>query len=418
MFVFIKHAVPWWWRLRDVSGQPQRRPADERRSVVAPLAVDATSVEQMRTGVADWLAVEAASLEEFRYERAERIEDRWARSARFMARMFDAGWNRRGWPVAVGGLGGPAILRNALYDELERAGYRVPEHYVQLEIQGPALMKFAPDVAAKLMPAALRGDEMWSQGFSEPEAGSDLASLRCRAQRHGDEFVVNGQKAWSSYAISATWMGVLTRTGTPESRHRGLTMLGVDLRSPGIEIRPVALANGHNEVAEVFFDNVRVPAENLIGEENGGWAVAMYLLQFERANYGWMRQAHISRRLTELAAHVRDPDRLAAATMGSVWLANLALRARSGATAKRLFAGEALGPEASIDKVLLAVAEQSLNDAYRDLIPAEFEFGTAERRQVWRSEWYHSRAASIYGGAGEVQRGIIADRLLGLPKEG
>jgi alkylation response protein AidB-like acyl-CoA dehydrogenase len=274
------------------------------------------SVEQMRAGVADWLATEASSLQEFRAERAEPIEDRWARSARFMARLFDAGWNRKGWPREVGGVGGPAILRNALYDELERAGYRVPEQYIQLEIQGPALMKFAPHIAAKLMPAALRGDEMWSQGFSEPEAGSDLASVRCRAERQGDEYIVNGQKTWSSYAVSSQWMGVLTRTGTPESRHRGLTMLEVDLRSPGVEVRPVALANGLNEVAEVFFDNVRVPAENLIGEENGGWAFAMFLLQFERANYGWMRQAHISRRLDELATKVRDPDRLVAITLG------------------------------------------------------------------------------------------------------
>jgi len=384
---------------------------------VGPAAVEEMSVQQMRAGVADWLAGEASSLQEFRDEHAEPIEDRWARGARFMARLFDAGWNRQGWPREVGGVGGTAILRNVLYDELERAGYRVPEQYIQLEIQGPTLMKFAPHIAAKLMPAALRGDEMWSQGFSEPEAGSDLASLRCRAERQGDEYIINGQKTWSSYAVSSQWMGVLTRTGSPESRHRGLTMLEVDLRSAGIEVRPVALANGLNEVAEVFFDNVRVPAENLIGEENGGWAVAMYLLQFERANYGWMRQAHISRRLTELATHMHDPDRLAAATLGSAWLANLALRARSGATARRLFAGEAIGPEASIDKVLLAQAEQSMNDAYRDLLPAQFEFGTAEHAEVWRSEWYYSRAASIYGGAGEVQRGIIADRLLALPKE-
>lgn len=384
---------------------------------MGPVAVESMSVEQMRVRFADWLISEAPSLQEFREERVEPIEERWARSARFMARLFDAGWNRQGWPREVGGVGGEAILRNVLYDELERAGYRVPEQYIQLEVQGPALMKFGPHIAAKLMPAALRGDEMWAQGFSEPEAGSDLASLRCRAERQGDEYVINGQKTWSSYAVSSRWMGVLTRTGTPESRHRGLTMLEVDLRSPGVEVQPVALANGLNEVAEVFFDNVGVPVENLIGEENGGWAFAMYLLQFERANYGWMRQAHISRRLNELATAVDDPDRLAAATLGGAWLANLALRARTGATAKRLFAGETIGPEASIDKVLLAQAEQSMNDAYRDLLPAQFEFGTEVHDEIWRSEWYYSRAASIYGGAGEVQRGIIADRLLALPKE-
>lgn len=375
------------------------------------------SVQQMRTGVREWLTAEKTSLAEFRHQYPEPVEERWARDARFMARMFDAGWNRYGWPEEVGGLGGSPILRNALYDELEGAGYRAPEHYIQLEIQGAAFMRFAPQVAQKLMPAALRGDEMWAQGFSEPGTGSDLASLRCKAERHGDEWIINGQKTWSSYAVFSQWMGVLTRTGAPDSRHRGITMILVDLRSPGVEVRPVRFANGTNELADVFFDDVRAPAEHLIGEENGGWKVAMYLLQFERANYAWMRQAHIARRLGELSGEVHSPDRLAAATLGDCWLANLALRMRSGETVRRLFAGESIGPEASIDKVLLAQSEQSMNDAYRDLLPDRFMFGADDRAEVWRSDWYYSRAASIYGGAGEIQRGIIADRLLALPKE-
>lgn len=375
------------------------------------------TVPGMRSAVRHWLAEEAGALQEFREHHPESVEDRWAREGRFMGLLFDAGLNRYGWPEEFGGLGGPQVLRNVLYDELEAADYHVPERYIQLEIQGAALMKFAPHLAAKLMPAALRGDEMWAQGFSEPESGSDLASLRCKAERDGDEWVINGQKTWSSYAVSSQWMTVLTRTGTPESRHRGITMLLVDLRAPGVEVRPVRLANGADEVAEVFYDDVRVPADWMVGEENGGWAVAMYLLQFERANYGWMRQAHIARRLRELCCEVSEPDRMAAATLGDCWLSNLALRMRSGQTVLRLFDGETIGPEASIDKVLLAAAEQPMNDAYRDLLPNRFLFGDDDTAQLWRSDWYYSRAASIYGGAGEIQRGIIADRLLSLPKE-
>ena len=375
------------------------------------------TVEGMRAAIRAWLAAQADTLDEFRHHRPEPVEDRWARDGRFMARLFDVGFNRYGWPEEFGGFGGPQVLRNVLYDELEAADYSVPEQYIQLEIQGAAFMKFAPHIAAKLMPAALRGDEMWAQGFSEPESGSDLASLRCKAKRVGDEWVINGQKTWSSYAVSAQWMTVLCRTGTLDSRHRGITMLLVDLRAPGVEVRPVQLANGANEVAEVFYDDVRVPADWIVGEENGGWAVAMYLLQFERANYGWMRQAHIARRLRELSSEIADPDRMAAATMGECWLANLALRMRSGQTVLRLFAGETIGPEASIDKIMLAQAEQPTNDAFRDLLPDRFLFGSDDKSELWRSDWYYSRAASIYGGAGEIQRGIIADRLLALPKE-
>ncbi len=364
-----------------------------------------------------WLSANAESLDEFRHHRAEAAEERWARDLRFIRVLYAAGWNRHGWPAEYGGVGGPAVLRNVLYEELENAGYRVPDCVIQLELQGEAFMKFAPEIAAARIPAALRGDEMWTQGFSEPEAGSDLASLRCKAVQDGDEWVITGQKTWSSYALSARWMGVLTRTGTPESRHRGITMFLVDLESPGVEVRPLRLANGVDECADVFFDNVRVSADNRIGEVGGGWDVAMYLLQFERANYGWLRQAHLARRLRELVSNIDAPDRHTANVLGNCWLANLALRLRCGDTVRRLFAGQRIGPEASIDKVLIAQAEQPLNDAFRDLFPAQFLFDPGEESEVWRSEWYYSRAASIYGGAGEIQRGIIADRLLGLPKE-
>lgn len=376
-----------------------------------------TSVSAVRTALREWLAANAETLDEFRHQHAEPVEERWARDARFMRVLYDADWNRYGWPVEHGGLGGPPVLRNVLYDELESAGYRVPDCVIQIELQGEAFMKFAPTLASARLPGALRGDEMWAQGFSEPEAGSDLASLRCKAVLDGDEWIITGQKTWSSYAVSSRWMGVLTRTGSPESRHRGITMILVDLRSPGIEVRPLRLANGADECADVFFDHVRVPADGVIGEVNGGWDVAMYLLQFERANYGWLRQAHLSRRLHELVCGVDDPDRYTATVLGDCWLANLALRLRSGETVRRLFAGERIGPEASIDKILIARAEQPLNDAFRDLLPGRFLFSSDEESEIWRSEWYYSRAASIYGGAGEIQRGIIADRLLRLPKE-
>jgi alkylation response protein AidB-like acyl-CoA dehydrogenase len=211
----------------------------------------------------------------------------------------------------------------------------------------------------------------------------------------------------------------LVRTGTPESRHRGLTMLLIDAASPGVTARPVSLANGRAELGECFFDDVFVSSDRVIGEENGGWAVAMHLLQFERAVYAWMRTAFILARLRQLAAQLPAAalaSDSARQRIGSVYLDLVGLRARSAGTVRRLAAGEMVGPEASADKLLLGAAEHSILDAARELLGPTFGVGSAPEIDRWRDEWWYSRAATIYGGSAEVQRGIIGDRVLNLPK--
>ena len=273
-------------------------------------------------------------------------------------------------------------------------------------------------MAARLLPAALSGERPWAQGFSEPEAGSDLAALRCRARRDGDEYVVCGQKVWTSQGVGASCMGTLVRTGTLESRHRGLSMLMIDLDAPGVQVRPIRYANGHNELAEVFFDDARIPVDRLVGAEGQGWVVAMFLLQYERGNYAWVRQAHIGRLVAALAASADPGDQAVMSDVGAAWLAQQAVRVRCGRTVLRLGAGEALGPDISIDKLLLGAAEQRVCDAALSVRRPEFVFSDADADEAWRTNWFYSRASTIYGGAAEVQRGIIADRVLNLPKEG
>lgn len=371
-------------------------------------------VDAYRDALRSRLASSASSLEEFRAAPLDRRE-LLALDQRFMGRLWDEGWKRWGWPQSQGGLGGGVRHRAVLYDELTLAGFRVPEPDLPLEVMADPTTHFAPQIADELMPACYRGEEIWAQGFSEPDAGSDLASLRTRATHDGDDYVVSGQKIWTSNGFAARRLFTLVRTGTPESRHRGISALLIDADAPGVTVRPLTFASGALEMAECFFDEVRVPVSRLIGPENGGWGVAMYLLQYERGMYAWIRQAHLLGRLRKIAAEAGATDTASCDVIGRSYHAVTALRARSLETVRRLDAGETVGPDASVDKVLLATAEQSVLDAARDLLRGEFDL--ADDAEHWRREWWYSRAASIYGGSGEVQRGILADRVLGLPPE-
>ncbi len=367
-----------------------------------------------------WLARNADSLAPHRGLPAPSIEDAIAHALGLHRRLFEEGFSRHGWPRELGGLGGGAELRGILYEELYAAGYQLPESFDLLETLGPLLERHAPALARVHLPRFLAGDELWSQGFSEPGAGSDLASLRTRAEAVDGGFRVSGQKLWSGFAHLAAYAAVLVRTGTPESRHRGLSMLWVDLRAPGVRVRPILAASGRNEFCEIFFDGARVPESHLIGALHGGWAVAMDMLQFERGMYAWQRQARLHTRLEQALADCGEGasgSRAAlAGAVGDAYLAAFALRQKCRDTVQRLAAGENPGPEISIDKVLLSSAEQSVYDAARELLWPRLELDAGDEASAWRSEWYFARASSILGGAVEVQRDIIAERLLGLPK--
>jgi alkylation response protein AidB-like acyl-CoA dehydrogenase len=262
---------------------------------------------------------------------------------------------------------------------------------------------------------------MWCQGFSEPDSGSDLASLRCRAVPEGDRrtaatWRVNGQKVWTSLAQYSQRCVLLARSGPADSRHRGITAFFVDMDTPGISVRPIEMINGEREFAEVFFDDVAVPADRILGEPDGGWAVAMSILPYERSSCFWQRIAYLYRRLERLVEAAPQHDR-AAEVVGEAYLQLHALRARSRATQHRLAETGTLGAETSIDKVLVATAEQTTYDAARRLLGGMVELDDGTAGETWRGEYLYSRAATIYGGTIEVQRNIIARRLLELGNE-
>jgi alkylation response protein AidB-like acyl-CoA dehydrogenase len=342
------------------------------------------------------------------------LDDQMAQLSKVKRLTYDAGFMRWGWPERVGGLGGPILLRAYLGEALTSRDLVEAGLYSMTEVLAPTMIDYArPELAAAMVPKLLSGQETWCQGFSEPNTGSNLAALSCRATRDGDVWRVSGQKVWTSLAQYAQRCVLLTRTGTLESAHKGITALFVDMDSPGIDVRPIETMHGAPEFSEVFFDDVVVPMERTLGHEGQGWSVAMDLLPYERSTALWHRAAFLHGRLQALL-DIAPTDSLDPVALGEVTQLVYALRARSRSTQYRLAAGEKLGPETSIDKVLVASAEQAVFDLAAAGLGEAITIGDDRVSDRWRREFLYSRAATIYGGTAEIQRNIIARRLLGL----
>jgi alkylation response protein AidB-like acyl-CoA dehydrogenase len=330
-----------------------------------------------------------------------------------MSELYEAGWARYGWPAEVGGLGGSILHRAAMWEVLARhdvPGLALFEH---LEILAPALVAMGPTAfMSTAMPAFLAGRELWAQGFSEPEAGSDLASLRTTARRDGDTYVINGRKIWTSWARYATWCVVLARTGTTESRHRGVTAFIVDLRARGVEVHAIEQANGTDELAEVTFDDVRVPADRIVGELNGGWAVAMHILSHERGTFAWFRHCFLYQRLRH---EVEFADASADAALGSALLDLVATTATAHGALHQHAQHTPLGPRAAYTKLLLCAAEQSVYDWVIASNPDALLDVATDEAAVRRQDYLFSRIITVYGGSQQMQLETLAKQILGLP---
>ena len=370
-------------------------------------------LDEFRTSLDAWLDAHAAELAP-PFDGAGTLDEQMAQLAKVKSAAYDAGWMRWGWPSRVGGLGGSPLLRGYLGEALTRRGLVDPGGYSMVEVLAPTMIDYArPELAAEMVPRLLRGEELWCQGFSEPGTGSNLAALACRAVRDGNAWRVTGQKVWTSFAQYSQRCVLLTRTGPPESAHRGITAMFVDMASPGITVRPLGTMHGGAEFCEVFFDDVSVPLDRTLGDEGQGWSVAMDLLPFERSTALWHRTAFLNRRLEQLLIDAPS-DSLSAAEVGDVFVQLFVLRARSRGTQHRMAGGERLGPETSIDKILLATAEQALFDLVGAALAESVVLGDDTASEQWRAQYLYSRAATIYGGSAEIQRNIVARRLLDL----
>lgn len=374
------------------------------------------NLSDYRSGLDAWLDANGHELAPGEPSQAP-LDDEVGQLSRVKQALWESGWGRWGWPEIAGGRGGSEVLRAYLGEALMTRGLVAPNAYSMAEFLAPTVINFATeDLITRFVPPLLRGDVLWCQGFSEPDTGSNLGGLQCQASRRGAGWVVRGQKVWTSYAQFAEHGVLLARTGGPDSRHEGISAFFIDMDWPGITIRPMRTMDGVEEFCEVFYSDVEIPAERMIGREGQGWEIAMSLLPLERSTSLWHRGAYVRRELVHFIETV--PDNLVApAALGQVVQQLFTLRARSRATQYRAGAGAALGPETSVDKLLLVEAEQAVFDVVLDGMADGVVLGDDREADRWRSEFMYSRACSIYGGTVEIQRNILAQRVLGLGRD-
>lgn len=346
---------------------------------------------------------------------------RWSEIREWYLTLSRHGWIAPNWPRGYGGMGLTAGQMVILFEEQERYGVARPPDHGIIQV-GPIIIRFGDErKKAHYLPRILSGEHIWAQAYSEPNAGSDLASLRTEAVIDGDDFVVNGQKIWSTLAHDATHLYTLVRTSREGRKQQGISFLLIDAQSPGITIRPIRNIAGHEEFCEIFFENVRVPRENLVGGMNNGWTVAKALLSFERIAIGSPRRPQYALNRLEALARANGlmadrgfADKFAALKLDMEDLA--ALYARYVDMVKR---GEEPGPEASTLKIWATESWQRLTEL---LVEAAQEHGAlAGELDIDGAHvdvltpFYYARPGTIYGGTSEVLRGVLAKRVLGLP---
>jgi len=349
---------------------------------------------------------DASLAEEFRVLRA------WQRQ------LYDAGYVGLMWPTAYGGHGAPPVRQAILNEELARA--RAPQllNRVGINNAGPTLIAYASEEMKKrLLPPILSADEIWCQLFSEPNAGSDLAAVRTRAELDGDHFLVTGQKVWTSYAQFSKWAILIARTDASAAKHRGLTYFILDMESPGITIRPLKQITGSTEFSEVFLDNVPVPRAHVLGEVNRGWEIAMTTLAHERGTGFAFKEQVLQKialdeivKLAREGGHAADP--VVRQEIAQGWIDVEVMRLLNCRTLTRLDRGEDPGPESSLVKLFWASLTQRLHELAMGLEGPHAQLGGGR----WQLAYLWSRVGAIAGGTSEVQKNIIAQRLLGLPR--
>lgn len=349
------------------------------------------------------------------------LDARIAALREWQRQLYEAGYVGRAWPAAFGGGGRPTAEQIVVDRELAAAGAPELVAVVGLDVLGPALLAFGRDEQKRRhVGPILSADEIWSQGFSEPEAGSDLASLRTSAVETDAGWVLNGQKTWISWGQFSRWCGVLARTDPDVPRHKGISLFILDMESPGIDLRPMVQITGHAEFCEMFLDDVVVPKENMLGERGQGWKIAMHVVAHERGTAAVARQVTLrtwfDRLVTDTASTLVDDaplldDARVQAALAQALVEIEALRHHASRTMSPFLNGDPVGPESSTVKLLLAKAEQTLGETALELL------GDAGSAGFWQERYLYSRAASVYGGTRQIQRSIIADRILALPQE-
>ena len=346
----------------------------------------------------------------------------WREIARTWQRMlYDGGWIAISWPREHGGRGATVIERWLFEEELDRAGAPYPPGSANVDMIGQAVLRHGTAAQkTRFLERLLSGEDWWCQGFSEPGAGSDLGGLRCRAERDGDIYVVNGQKVWTSHAEVADWCFLLCRTEMDQPKHKGISLLLVDMQTPGISVSPLKQMTGETEFCEVFFEDVRVPADLMVGSPGAGWQIAMGILQHERGPvWTFTFQRRIRRSFNALVQKTRSHP--ASSGLGHPLTRQRLAQSYIEVELLKLMGYRSLthilrtghpGPESSLEKVIGSETDQRLQEAAMSLFGphAVLDAGGLTR------DYMYSRSETIMGGTSEIQRNVIAQRILGLPR--
>jgi alkylation response protein AidB-like acyl-CoA dehydrogenase len=350
--------------------------------------------------------------------RGGRFEDagrEWSR------KLHEAGYAGLTWPKEYGGTGAPYSHQAIFLEEMARA--EAPPHLgvIGLGMAGPTIVAHGTEEQkARHLEKILSTEEIWCQGFSEPDAGSDLSAVRTTARLDGDRFVVNGQKVWSSFAHIADWCILVTRSDPQSQRHAGLTYMLVDMHAPGVEVRPLRQITGEAEFNEIFFNDVEVPAGNVLGEVGGGWQVAMTTLLHERGTLGFALTAGLEAQLQKLVALARErgATEVQRDAIAREWIGLQALRYTNYRSLTTLMKTDIPGPEGSGAKLWWSEANQRVTKLALELLGPESQLNGADAPYggYWQHQQLRSRGNTIEAGTSEILRNIIAERVLGLPR--
>jgi alkylation response protein AidB-like acyl-CoA dehydrogenase len=372
--------------------------------------------EKFRAEARTWLNehVPPDPLPSFDTEQGFEAHRRWERE------MYEDRWSVVSWPTQYGGRDLGIFEWLVFEEEYYRA--RAPKRVSQngIFLLAPTMLEYGTDAQKqRFLPPMAAGDEIWCQGWSEPDAGSDLAGIRSRAARSeaGDTWILNGQKTWASRGAYAEWCFGIFRTDPDAERHRGLTYFLIAMDSPGVTVRPIPQLDGETGFAEIFFDNVEVPEDQVLGEVGGGWSVAMATAGSERglSLRSPARYTEVADRLVQLYASHGGPP----ASADAVALAHMhaqAYKLHTYWTASKVARGHAVGPEASANKIFWSETDVAIHTAALDLLGTDAELLTAGAPGDWLDGYLFSLAGPIYAGTNEIQRNVVAERLLGLPR--
>jgi alkylation response protein AidB-like acyl-CoA dehydrogenase len=347
--------------------------------------------------------------------------------AAFQKKMYEAGWMGIWWPREYGGRGASLIEQVIYEEEFKRARSPLPVNFAPINQWGPTLIHFGTTAQKqRFLARMLSGEDTWCQGYSEPNAGSDLAALQTRAEDHGDYFILNGQKIWTTSAQFADWMYMLVRSDPSAPKHKGISCIYLDMHSPGVEVRPLVTMSGERHFNEVFFDNVRVPKDSLVGPLNEGWRVAMITLAYERAISGGSGHQNQVNRLKDLARRLTidgrpaNQDAYVRQQLVQLEIECEALKYTGLRALTRQLRGQPAGPELSLMKVagcdlVLKITRFATELLGSYAVIAESS-GPIPETADWLMRVLNVRGTTISGGTTEISRNIIGERTLGLPK--